>query len=119
MIVEDLIPYEFKREAVPVDEYKKGAQILIQEWNGEQAMRFNHLMYELNANPEDKKEFVFFMSAMVACSAIKENGDLLVNPKHYKELARSLPFKALERCYDVAARFNGFTPAALKNAKKD
>lgn len=119
MILENIIPHDFKREAVPVDEYQKGGEILIAEWNAEQAMRFQALMYDLNQNPEDKKNFALFMACMIACSMIKEDGSPLVNVGHYRELPKIFPQKVFERLYDKAAAMNGFTPQVIEKAKKN
>lgn len=119
MIISDLVTPEFQREIVDVPEIQKDGQILITEWNAEQAMKFNNLMWELNQNPEDKKNFSLFMACMVAMSMIKENGELLVNPDHFRELPKIFHPKAFERLYDKAAAMNGFTPQVIEKAKKD
>lgn len=119
MIIDNLITPEFKREIVDVPEIQKDGQIIIVEWNAEQAMNFNELMFELNQDEKDKKNFAYFMACMVASSMIKENGELLVNPKHFRELPRIFPQRAFERLYDKAAAMNGFTPAIIEKAKKN
>lgn len=118
MIIENLITPEFKREIVDVPEIQKDGQIIIVEWNAEQAMNFNELMFELNKHESDKKNFSLFMACMVASSMIKENGEMLVDPKHFRELPKIFPQKAFERLYDKAAALNGFTPKVIEKAKK-
>lgn len=119
MIIDNLPSPDFKREIVDVPEIQKDGQILIAEWNAEQAMKFNNLMWELNQNEADKKNFAYFMACMVAMSMVKENGELLVNPDHFRDLPKIFPQKAFERLYDKAASLNGFTPQVIEKAKKN
>lgn len=118
MILNSFVTTEFKREAVPVDEIQKGGEILVCEMDAEKSMKFNEMVVEQNNDPEAKTQFVYFMAAMCAATMVNESGELLVNPKHYRELPKQMPFKALNRIYDKAAELNGFTSLARTNAKK-
>lgn len=118
MILNDFVPMTFRRETVPADELQKGGEILIQEMNAEQAMKFNALCIAMNQDPEVSTKFVYFMACMVASTMIREDGELLVNPDHYKELPKQLGEKLLSRIYNKAAAMNGFTPELPEQAKK-
>lgn len=118
MIITQFKPKEFKREAVPVDEIQKGGEILISEMDAEKSMKFNSMVVDMNKDPKIKKEFVYFMAAMIAATMVREDGELLVDPAEYRLLPKQIPFKALERLYDKAAEMNGFTPELRSKAKK-
>lgn len=118
MILDSFLPVTFKRQAVPVDEIQKGGEILVTEMDAEKSMRFNEMVVDQNKDPEAKSRFVYFMAAMCAATMVRENGELLVDPKHYRELPKQIPFAALTRIYDAAAALNGFTPELRDKAKK-
>lgn len=118
MILNNFVGVTFKREAVPVDEIQKGGEILVTEMDAEKSMRFNEMVVDQNNDPESKKRFVYFMAAMCAATMINEQGELLVDPAHYRELPKQIQFAALTRIYDAAAALNGFTGELRNKAKK-
>lgn len=118
MIIDNFTGITFKRETVKADEMVKGGEILITEMDAEKSMSFNEMVVEMNKDETVKTRFVYFMAALCAATMIREDGSLLVDPQHFKELPKKIPDSLLTRIYEKSAELNGFTSTLRKKAKK-